>query len=280
MKFVSIVKPGIIFGNIVTVCGGFFLGSQGLFSFPLLLETLLGMALIIACGCVLNNIIDIDIDSLMERTKHRPLVKGLMSKKTAFIYAIILGILGFLVLIFKTNWLTTSIAFVGLFFYVVVYSLALKRKSSWGTAVGGIAGAVPPVVGYCAVTGSFDTGAIILFLILFFWQMPHFYAIGIYRLSDYAAASIPILPIKKNIPYTKLVMLFYTLAFTIAAISPSLFGYTGYAYFIVALILGCTWFYYGWQGLKATDNKIWARKMFLFSIINITVLCMMMAVKA
>lgn len=279
MKFVSIVKPGIIFGNIITVCGGFFLGSQGLFSLPLLLETLLGMALIIACGCVLNNIIDIDIDSLMERTKHRPLVKGLMSKKTALIYAIILGIVGFLVLIFKTNWLTTGIAFIGLFFYVVVYSIALKRKSSWGTTVGGVAGAVPPVVGYCAVTGSFDTGAMILFLILFFWQMPHFYAIGIYRLSDYAAASIPILPIKKNIPYTKLVMLFYTLAFTIAAISPSLFGYTGYAYFIVALILGCTWFYYGWQGLKATDNKIWARKMFLFSIINITVLCMMMAVK-
>jgi protoheme IX farnesyltransferase len=279
VKFVSIVKPGIIFGNIVTVCGGFFLGSQGLFSFPLLLETLLGMALIIACGCVLNNIIDIDIDSLMERTKHRPLVKGLMSKTTAFIYAIILGILGFLVLIYTTNWLTTGIAFVGLFFYVVVYSLALKRKSSWGTAVGGISGAVPPVVGYCAVTGSFDAGAIILFLILFFWQMPHFYAIGIYRLSDYTAASIPILPIKKNIPYTKIVMLFYTLAFTIAAISPSLFGYTGYAYFIVALILGCTWFYYGWQGLKATNDKIWARKMFLFSIINITVLCIMMAVK-
>ncbi len=279
MRLLSLTKPGIIFGNIITVSGGYILGSQDGFNIGLLLITIIGMALVIACGCVFNNYIDRDIDGLMARTKNRVLVQGLISNRTAILSALLFGLLGAAVLYLQTNLLTLAIALTGLFFYVVVYSLWFKRKSTYGTVVGGIAGAVPPVVGYCAATNSFNAGAIILFMILFLWQMPHFYAIAIYRQSDYAAAAIPVLPIKKGIRYTKISMLVYIAAFTVAAVMPTFFGYTGWLYFIVALCSGLVWFYYGVQGFTTKDNEKWARKMFLFSIINITLLCIMMSVK-
>jgi heme o synthase len=280
MRFLSVVKPGIIFGNIVTVCGGFFLGSEAAIDFPLLLITMIGMALVIGSGCVFNNYIDRDIDRLMERTKNRVLVKGLIVPRVALIYATVLGVAGFIVLDLEVNTLTAFLAGIGFFVYVVVYSLGLKRKSTYGTTIGGIAGAIPPVVGYAAVTDRFDTGAVLLFLILFFWQMPHFYAISIYRLQDFSAAALPILPLKKNIHYTKISMLVYTLLFAIVAVLPSFFGYTGLIYLVTALCLSLIWLGMGLQGFSSkTNHQTWARRMFFFSIINITVLCLMMAVK-
>ena len=237
------------------------------------------MSFVIASGCVFNNYIDRDIDHLMERTKDRVLVKNQISGKVALIYAILLGLIGLLILYFQTNLLTVIVAVIGWFFYVAVYSLWLKRKSIYGTIVGGVAGAVPPVAGYCAVTNNFDMGAVILFFILFLWQIPHFYAISIYRVNDYKAAEIPILPVIKNVYYTKVSMLSYIIAFTIAAIMPSVFGYTGLIYFIVALCIGLIWLALGIQGLFIKDDMSWARSMFVFSIINITVLSVMMLVK-
>ena len=277
-RFFSVTKPGIIFGNAVTLCGGFFLGSQR-FHLGLLLAALLGMSLVIASGCVFNNLIDRDIDSLMERTKNRVLVHGLISTKIAILYAIVLGLLGFLILYLFTNPLTLLFSAIGVLVYVGAYSLYFKRKSNLGTIVGGVAGAVPPVVGYCAASGRFDLGAVLLFVILFLWQLPHFYAISIYRLGDYKAAAIPVLPLRKNIHYTKMSMLIYIAAFTLATMLPSFFGYAGLVYLIAVFGLGVTWFCLGLRGLSTTADKIWARKMFLFSIINITLLCIMMAVK-
>lgn len=272
----SIIKPGIIFGNIVTLAGGFFLATDGQINFWLLASVVIGMSLVVAAGCVLNNVIDKDIDRLMERTKKRVLAQGLVSEKKALLYALVLGVLGFLVLAFQTNLLTVFIAFVGLFFYVVLYSLFWKRKSPFGTIIGGIAGAVPPVVGYTAVTNHFDAGAIVLFFILFFWQMPHFYAIAIYRLKDYSTASIPVLPVVKDISHTKKVMLVYAVLFAIASIMPVVYGYIGMLYFVPALAMGLYWVYIIAQGFKAKDNRVWARKVFLFSIINITLLSILM----
>ncbi len=276
MKFVSVTKPGIIFGNIITVLGGFFLASQAGINLWLLLITIVSMALIIACGCILNNYIDRDIDSLMERTKNRVLVKGLISGKIALLYAAILGIAGFFLIYWGTNLLTLFLAFIGLFFYVVVYSLHFKRKSSFGIVIGGVAGAVPPCVGYCAVTGRFDTGAILLFLILFFWQMPHFYAIAIYRLKDFNMAATPVLPAKKTLLYTKITMLAFIGLFVLASLTPTIFGYTGSIYFASAFCLGLIWFFLGLEGLRTKNDIKWARKMFIYSLINITLLSIMM----
>ena len=277
MKFISITKPGIIFGNIVTVSGGFFLGSHGAIHFKLLLLTLLGMALVIASGCVFNNVIDRDIDHLMERTCDRVLVKGLVSPKTALFYGGLLGVLGFLFLYLTTNWIAVLAAAIGWFVYVVVYSLSLKRRSTFGTTLGGIAGALPPVVGYAAASGRFDLGALLLFLILFFWQMPHFYAISIYRLKDFQAAALPILPLKKSIPYTKTCMLIYVIAFMGVAVLPSILGYTGVLYGLTASSLGVIWILLGLKGLYTQDDRKWARQMFGFSILAITLLCLAMA---
>lgn len=276
MRFFSVTKPGIIFGNMVSVCGGFFLASAHSFNFLLLLHTVFGMALVIASACVFNNVIDQDIDALMARTQRRALVVGLISEKTAVVYGILLGLLGFLALGFFTNWLSTLIAFVGYFFYVVVYSLYFKRQSALSTLLGGVAGAVPPVVGYSAVTHQLDLAAVLLFLILLFWQMPHFYAISIYRLEDFSKASLPILPLRQSVRFTKISALVYTALFLIAALMPAIFHYSGIFYGAVALLLGGSWLCIGIFYFNRTE--IWARKMFLFSIINITLLCVAMGV--
>jgi len=181
-------------------------------------------------------------------------------------------------LYWQTNLLTTLISAIGLFVYVVAYTLFTKRQSKYGTLIGGIAGAVPPVVGYCAVTNQFDAGAIILFLILLLWQMPHFYAISIFRLKDFSAACIPVLPAIKNIRYTKISMLVYVVLFTIASLLPTVFGYAGWAYGIAALGLGLYWLYIGIKGFNSADDQKWSRKMFGISILIITILSMMMLV--
>lgn len=260
--------------------GGFFLASKTQIDPRLFCVTLIGIALVIASGCVFNNYIDRDIDSLMERTKHRVLVQGLMQPRTAIIYATILGALGLSLLYFGTNRLTTLLAIIGLLVYVVAYSLFLKRTSTLGTIIGAISGAIPPVVGYCAVTNQFDAAAVVLFAILFFWQMPHFYAISICRLQDYSAASIPILPVVKNLRYTKISMLVYTVLFAISAVLPSLYGYAGRVYFVVAAVLGLIWLVICIQGFNADNEITWARRMFAFSIIAITILSIMMIVKS
>ena len=165
----------------------------------------------------------------------------------------------------------------GLLVYVVVYSLWFKRKSIHGTIIGSISGAVPPVVGYCAVTNHFDLGALILFLILSLWQMPHSFAIAIFRLKDYSAASIAILPVKKGILVTKVNMLVYTIFFVIATLLLSITGYTGPIYLVVMALVGTLWISLAIKGLKADDDRKWARKMFLYSIIIIVLLSIMMS---
>ncbi len=272
-NYYSLAKPGIIFGNAITVIAGFALASRGHFNFGLLLATLVGLSFVIASGGVFNNYIDRDIDAMMERTKNRVLVRRLVSGKNAIVYGICFGLIGFIVLALYANFLTVSVAMTGFFVYVVLYSLWCKRDSVYGPVVGSIAGAVPPVVGYCAVTNSLDAGAAILFFILVFWQMPHFYAIAIYRADEYAAASVPVLPVEKGIHSTKIQVLLYVIAFDIAALMPTIFGYIGYAYFTVAGLLGLAWLGFAIKGFWATDDKLWARKMFVFSLVVLMVLC-------
>ena len=275
--FLKITKPGIIFGNLVTVIGGFFLASRGDINIILLITTMLGITLIIASGCVFNNCIDRDIDKLMERTKNRTLVQGQMKLSTAIIYACLLGICGTLILYFNTNILTTIIALIGLFVYVIIYSMWLKRSSIYGTLIGSISGAIPPIVGYCAVSNNLDLGAGILFLILSIWQMPHSYAIAIYRFNDYKNAKIPVLPIKLGIATAKIHMLIYTILFAIASICLSLFGYTGVIYLVISIIVSLSWIILSLKGFYTKDDRIWARKMFIISILIITILSVTMA---
>ncbi len=252
----------------LTVSAGFFLGSKGHMIWSLFFWTLLGVSLIIASGCIFNNYIDREIDAKMERTKDRPLVKGSVSLTSALTTGVVSGIAGIIVLLFYTNYLALFIGLLGLFFYLIPYSIA-KRRSVYGPFVGSIAGAVPLVAGYSAASNRFDTGAIILFAILCLWQIPHFLSISIYRLNDYASASIPVLPVKKGIYETKKDIIFYIVAFIVASILLAGFGYARYFYLTVVLLLGLSWLWLGIKGFKAYDDRLWARSMFFFSLITL-----------
>lgn len=279
-NFISITKPGIIFGNLITVAGGFFLASAGQAKLFLLFITLAGISSIIAAGCVFNNIIDRDIDQIMERTKERVMVKGLLTKRIAFTYGVVLTVVGCILLWVYANFLTVVVAVVGLFFYVVVYTLGFKRTSVHGTLIGSISGAIPPVVGYCAVTNQLDAGALILFLMLSIWQMPHSFAIAIFRFDDYLSAGIPVLPVKKGIYYAKVNMVLYVCFFTIISSLLTVFGYTGFYYLATSLAIGLWWVRLAIRGFKAENDRVWARKMFGFSIIAITILSIVMSLDA
>lgn len=277
--YYHLTKPGIIRGNALTAAAGFFLASKGHSNWRLFLETLAGISLVIASACVLNNYIDRGIDAKMARTKKRALVSGAISARNALAYASVLGLAGALVLAVYTNVLTVAAGLVGFVFYIVFYGLS-KRHSIYGTLIGSVSGATPPVAGYLAVTNHFDTAALLLFLILVCWQMPHFYAIALYRLKDYTAAGLPVLPAKKDSRTVKLHMLLYVLAFVAAAVLLFVFGYTGYVYLASVIILGSAWLWLCLQGYKAEDDKLWARRMFLFSLLAITVLCIVISASA
>ena len=194
-RYLSVTKPGIIMGNLISVAGGFLLASRGDIDPWLMIATLIGLSLVVASGCAINNVIDRDIDVAMARTRTRVTVTGEMSAFAALSHGILLGVVGFGLLIAYTTQAAVFFAAFGYVIYVGVYSLYMKRNSVYGTFVGSLSGAVPPVVGYCAVTGQFDMGALILLVMFSLWQMPHSYAIAIFRFKDYQAAGIPVLPV-------------------------------------------------------------------------------------
>lgn len=267
-------------GNAITMSGGYFLAVSAHhlpFHISHWLLILVGMALVIASGCVFNNFLDQDIDQLMERTQDRVIAQGKMSGPVSLIYAALLGLVGLIILKLAANALTMFIAIIGLVVYVIAYSLWLKRTSVYATLIGGIAGAVPPVVGYTALTGQVDWATVSLFLILFFWQVPHSYAIAIFRLRDYQAASIPVLPVVKNLRYTQIVMIIYSVLFAAVTLLPFLLGYKGWFYLVVASVLAIIWLAATLSGFWVEGVARWARRIFGLSILHITLLCVAMA---
>ncbi|MGB7977929.1 MAG: heme o synthase [Chlamydiales bacterium] len=275
-SYYLLTKPGIILGNAVTATGGFALASKGRLNPSLFFFTLLGLSLIVASGCVANNYLDRHSDQKMARTRHRPLATGTIPPVHALIESLLLLLSGAL-LLFQTNLLTTLIALFGFLVYVAIYTI-WKHKTLYGTAIGSIAGAIPPVIGYSAVTNQLDLAALLLFLIVVFWQMPHFFAIAMYRFDDYAAASIPVFPVVRGMHAAKIRILSYIVAFTLSSSMLTLSGYVGYAYLTVASLLGLGWLWLALQGFKSTNDTLWARKMFLSSLIVIMALSLMMSV--
>jgi protoheme IX farnesyltransferase len=265
-----LTKPGIIYGNALTAIAGLLLASRWHISAGLFLATVAGTCLVIASACVINNYLDRGIDKKMVRTKQRALVTGELSGTFAIIYGLLLGGLGFTLLALFTNKLVVLIGAVAYVDYIVLYGVS-KRASMHGTLVGSIAGAAPPVAGYCAVTGHFNGGALIIFLIMVCWQMVHFYAIAIRRSADYKAAGIPVLPLVKGVHATKVQMISYTAAFVAAVTALTLFGYAGYIFLITIGGAGCIWLYKGLTSFQVKDNVKWAGGMFGYSLVVLLV---------
>lgn len=270
-KYLVLTKPGIIFGNVVTAMGGFFLASKDSFHLVHFLAMVIGLGLIIASACVFNNCKDIDIDSKMKRTQNRALVTGKIDIKKAIIFGCVLLLLGSALLEGMTNTYATISALLGFIVYVLIYT-PVKKRSVHGTLVGSIAGAMPPVVGYTAVSSQFDLASLLLFVIVAIWQMPHFYAISLFRMEEYKRASVPVLPLVHGVDQTKKQMLFYTLCFAVVSLLPTYFGYTSNTYLYIAIGCSLLWIYNCLKGFNHRCYVPWARTMFKSSIIVITIL--------
>jgi protoheme IX farnesyltransferase len=209
----------------------------------------------------------------MERTSHRALVTGAISSRAALTYCAALGACGLALLYAYANALTMYVALCGWFFYVVVYGLA-KRAGWWGALVGSISGAIPIVVGYTAVTGRLDSVALVLFLVLVAWQMPHFYGIALYRKDEYAAAGIPVLPLVKGSRITKIEIIGYIVVFLLATTALFALGAAGYAYLFITLLVGLCWLFFSVRGARENDpaqETRWAKRVFLFSLVVLLV---------
>ena len=272
-----LTKPGIIMGNLITTSAGFALASRGQFDGSLFAWMLLGLGCVIASACVFNNYVDREIDRKMERTKKRALARGLIPNSYALLFALFLGIIGITLLALYTNFLATSLAALGFFIYVILYSF-WKTKKTYATLVGSISGALPPVIGYCAVSHRLDGGALLLFAILVLWQMPHFFSIAMFRFDDYLAANIPVLPVEKGARITKIQMALYIVAFTLTTTLLTGLGYTGKIYLFIVVPLGLIWLILSIRGFVAENDQVWARQMFRFSLVVITALSALISI--
>lgn len=276
--YLMLTKPGIIMGNLIAAGAGFFLAAQGNIDFFLFLMVCLGTALVVASGCIFNNYIDRDIDKKMSRTQNRALAQGRVDVRLALALAAILGVAGFYCLYAATNVMAVLFAAIGFLVYVGFYSLRYKRNSVYGTLIGSLSGACPPVIGYIAVTGAFDLGAIILLVTFCFWQIPHSYAIAICRYDDYKAANIPVLPVKYGIEIARMHMMVYIVAFACAALLLSARGYAGNIYALVISLMSLYWLYLVKVGYKKQEEVVWGRKNFIFSVVMITVFSVLISV--
>ncbi len=271
--YLRLTKPGVMLGNLITTVAGYLLAANGRIDWPVFIATASGTALVISSACVINNILDRDIDSRMERTKNRPLITGEADPKTATIFGILLGVIGLTVLYLLTNILVVYIGLAGFITYVWLYGATSKRMSVHGTLVGSISGAMPILAGYVAARGSIDAGAIIVFLILFIWQMPEFYSIAIYRRREYAAANVPVISVVRGNEHTRRAIMAYLLLFIPVTLSLSFFGYAGYTYYLIMGVLLTYWLLVGLHAAQHASLEAWAKRMFKISLVVLVVFC-------
>ncbi|RKD21745.1 protoheme IX farnesyltransferase [Ammoniphilus oxalaticus] len=279
--YVQVTKPGIVRSNLIVIVTGFWLASawKGSFDFMLLLYTILGGSLVMAGSCVLNNYLDRDLDIKMERTMERPIATGRMSAKTALGYGMLLIIAGTTVLgLTAENGLAALLGIIGAFFYVVVYTAWMKRTTHLNTVVGAISGAVPPIIGWAAVTGNLEQGAWLLFSFLFLWQIPHFLALAMMKADEYREAGYHMLPVTNGFLETKRQILLWTAALVPVSLFMYEAGIVGKLYFISAAALGLGWLALAVKGFFAKDDMKWARSMFLYSLLYLVVSCVIMMV--
>lgn len=279
--FTALIKIGIVNSNLITTFTGLWLaliftGNHFLQSLDTVIFTLLGTSLIIAGSAALNNYIDRDIDPIMERTKERPTVTGTISVGKVLAIGFTFIALG-LILVFLTNVTAGIIGMIGVFSYVVLYSMWSKRLYVSNTIIGSISGAVPPLIGWAAVDPSLPMMAWLLFLLMFIWQPPHFYALAMRRVEEYRAANIPMLPVVKGFARTKRSIIMW-----VALLLPIPFFMTslGIPFVILATVLNVGWLVMGVAGYRMKDEIKWATLMFVYSLNYLTILFTAMVIFA
>lgn len=269
--FYEITKPKVVLMLVVTALVGMVLARPELPNFLLMVSACIGIAMLSASAAAFNHIVDQKIDAKMKRTHSRPLAKGRMSNLQAVSFAILLAVVGFLLLYFAVNPLAAWLTFTGLVGYAVVYTMWLKRSTPQNIVIGGLAGALPPLLGWVSITGQIEGNALILVMIIFTWTPPHFWALAIHRKDDYAKVNIPMLPVTHGIAFTKDCVFYYTVLLTLVCLLPYLLGMSGEFYLAVSLVLNVGFIRYAWA-LKASDNNELAMPTFKFSIWHLLLL--------
>jgi protoheme IX farnesyltransferase len=263
--YLELTKPRVVALIVFTAIVGTLLASPGLPPLGALVWGNLGIALAAGCAATINHVLDRKIDEQMSRTRGRPLPTGTLGAVQALTFAGVLGVLSMLVLWWLVNPLTAVLTFASLIGYAVIYTVFLKRATSQNIVIGGAAGAAPPVLGWAAVTNSIEPEALLLFLIIFIWTPPHFWALAIARKDEYARAGIPMLPVTHGVPYTRLQVLLYTVLLVLVTLLPWVTHMSGLIYLAAALVLNARFLYYA-LALKLTDRAELPMKVFRFSI--------------
>ncbi len=269
--YVELCKPRVVMLMLLTVLVGMYLAAPGWVHLPLLGASLLGIALCAGSAAAINHLVDRRIDSIMARTKKRPIAHGRVSVRQASWFALLMGVLGLTVLIIFVNKLTALLTFITLIGYAGIYTGYLKRATPQNIVIGGLAGAAPPLLGWTAVTNHLDPQALLLVLIIFTWTPPHFWALAIYRHEEYQHAEIPMLPVTHGIQFTKLNVYLYTILLLVVSVLPFVVGMSGLFYLMGALVLGARFLFWAHK-LYRTDKSVIAMQTFRFSIVYLMLL--------
>jgi protoheme IX farnesyltransferase len=264
-EYFELTKPRVVALIVFTAVVGMFLSTPlGLPWQPFLLGTL-GIALAAASAAAFNHVLDQRIDAKMARTRARPLPTGMLSAAQAVVFAFALGLASMLVLALGVNTLTAILTFISLIGYSVIYTVYLKHATPQNIVIGGAAGAAPPVLGWAAIRGEVHADALLLFIIIFVWTPPHFWALALYREKEYAKAGIPMLPVTHGSAFTRRHILFYTLMLAAASIMPFATGMSGWLYLVGAAVLSAGFLRLAWQLYRRYSDEL-ARKTFKYSI--------------
>lgn len=264
--YFELTKPKVVALITFTAMVGMLLATTTQVPWEVLLFGSLGIALTAGSAAAINHLVDRRIDAVMARTSHRPLPSGHLESRQVLLFAVIIGGVGLTLLVSFANALTALLTFSSLIGYAIVYTMFLKRATPQNIVIGGAAGAAPPVLGWVAVTGQVDPQALLLFLIIFVWTPPHFWALAIHRRQEYAKADIPMLPVTHGVAFTRLHILLYTVMLMLVTLLPFLIGMSGWLYLAAAVSLGSVFLWYSVR-LFVTKNDRLAMPTFGFSII-------------
>jgi len=270
-EYYNLCKPKVVYLILFTALAGMLLSSPTMIDFDVMFFGLLGIGLGAASGAAVNHWVDQKIDVLMARTKRRPLPQGNITSRSAIIFAISLGILSMVILLVFVNTLTAILTFISMVGYAVIYTMYLKHATPHNIVLGGAAGAAPPVLGWTAVTGELTVDALLLFLIIFIWTPPHFWALAIKRREEYKKAGVPMLPITHGVEFTKLHILLYSMMLLGVTLLPFVTKMSGTLYLGGAVILGGGFVYYAYR-LYSTEGDKFAMKTFGYSIFYLSML--------
>lgn len=279
-SYLQLIKPGITLSNTMTAVAGYlFAAGPSRFQFSTFFAVAGGVALVIASACVANNILDKDLDSKMKRTRNREIAKGKISSISALFYACLLGLSGFAVLFLGTNNLTTILGVIAFVWYVVIYGAA-KRTTPLSTIIGAFCGALPPVAGYTAVTNQIDGISFILFGLLFVWQLPHFYAISVFRRDEYKKAGLPVWSLRHGIASTRAQIMFWICVFLLPVCLLALLNDVSTFYIAILLPSAFYWIFDGAFTYRKLSQEAWARRTFFVSLVVLILLSVSLSINS